>query len=142
MGAGIPCFYFCLLFKHRVEIAPGCRHVQMPKGIANYMAWHPRVGEHRRLHQEVHQLAVRTNNDGIKYLRFLYEAYTPANMYFEIIECARKLSLTGMLVFCFPDTPSQIIVGLVIAAAQKYVPSEESGAGPALEKLLVEVTCR
>ena len=28
-------------------------------------------------------------------------------MYFEVVECVRKLLLTGMLTFCFPETPCQ-----------------------------------
>ena len=48
--------------------------------------------------------------EGIAHLRFLYDSYEPRCMYFEVVECARKLMLTGMLVFFFPETPSQVRV--------------------------------
>ena len=48
--------------------------------------------------------------DGIAHLGFLYDCYEPRCMYFEVVECARKLMLTGMLIFFFPETPSQVRV--------------------------------
>ena len=37
-----------------------------------------------------------------RYARFLFDSYKPPCMYFEVIECVRKLLLTGMLIFFFP----------------------------------------
>ena len=38
----------------------------------------------------------------VAYARFLFDSYKPPCMYFEVIECVRKLLLTGMLIFFFP----------------------------------------
>ena len=52
-------------------------------------------------------LADDAREDDIKYIGFLFEGYEPRCLYFEVIECVRKLMLTGMMIFFFPDTPSQ-----------------------------------
>merc|ERR1712006_77555 len=61
------------------------------------------------------------NEETIAHLRFLFDSYEPRCMYFEVVETFRKLLLTGMLVFFFPDTPSQIVVGLLIAFASAII---------------------
>ena len=45
----------------------------------------------------------------------LWKPYKPAMIYFEVIECARRALLVGVVVFFNPDTSSQIAVTLVLA---------------------------
>ena len=104
LRAGIPALYFCLLYRRRDQIR-------------------------RRDDNDS-----ATNKEAIAHLRFLFDSYEPRCMYFEIVETFRKLLLTGapcrrrsfhcfckclcptgMLVFFFPETPSQIVVGLLLA---------------------------
>ncbi|CAB1100084.1 unnamed protein product [Ectocarpus sp. CCAP 1310/34] len=46
---------------------------------------------------------------------FLWNAYYPSRYYYEVIECFRRLLLTGLLVFLVPDTPGQVAFGCVFA---------------------------
>ncbi|CAM9418417.1 unnamed protein product, partial [Ascophyllum nodosum] len=45
----------------------------------------------------------------------LWKPYKPSRFYFEIIECIRRISLTGVVVFIYPNTSPQIAVTLVMA---------------------------
>ena len=92
LGAGIPFLYFVLLRTNRDGIAPT---VGAPEDQIARQQW---------------QRKQRETNGRVAHLRFLFDGYEPRFMYFEIAECARKLLLTGMLVFFFPETPSQVRV--------------------------------
>lgn len=52
----------------------------------------------------------------------LWEVYKPYVFYYEVIECARRILLTGAVVFIFPNSAAQIAVTLMIAFA--FVSSE------------------
>ena len=93
LRAGIPVLYFVLLYKARVEVQPP-----------------PREGSHSGSNEimQREQIEDREANQNIEYLRFLFDSYEPRCMYFEVMECVRKLLLTGMLIFFFPETPSQV----------------------------------
>eukprot|EP00752_Nemacystus_decipiens_P012610 g11167.t2 len=45
----------------------------------------------------------------------LWAPYKPERYYYEVIECLRRTSLTGVVVFIFPNTAAQIAVTLMIA---------------------------
>ena len=45
----------------------------------------------------------------------LWKPYKPSRFYFEVIECIRRISLTGVVVFIYPNTTPQIAVTLVMA---------------------------
>ncbi|GMH48343.1 hypothetical protein TrRE_jg8423 [Triparma retinervis] len=47
-------------------------------------------------------------------LKFLYEAYEPQCWWFEVFETLRRLLLTGGQVLLRPNTPSQIVLNLII----------------------------
>ncbi|CAN0424457.1 unnamed protein product, partial [Scytosiphon promiscuus] len=47
----------------------------------------------------------------------LWEPYTPKVFYYEVIECGRRILLTGVVVFIYPNTAAQIAVTLMIAFA-------------------------
>ena len=81
--------YFGLLFRHRKGIKPKSAGAELA---------------------ETAQLNVRETNEEIKYIQFLFDSYEPRCLYFEVVECVRKLMLTGMMIFFFPDTPSQASV--------------------------------
>ena len=59
----------------------------------------------------------RRSDPGVKALGFLWEAYEPKFYYFEVIECVRRIALTGMLVFLKDGTIEQIVFGAFIALA-------------------------
>ncbi|CAN0186921.1 unnamed protein product, partial [Scytosiphon promiscuus] len=45
----------------------------------------------------------------------LWEAYRPERFYYEVIECGRRILLTGVVVFIFPNTAAQIATTMLIA---------------------------
>ena len=45
---------------------------------------------------------------------FLYEAYRPEVWYWECVECVRRLSLTGLLVFMYPGSEKQVLLAMLI----------------------------
>ena len=91
---GIPTLYFVLLYTNRDLIAP------TPAIPADGQRTEPIVAAQLRLRE--------ANAQRIAHLRFLIDSYEPGSMYFEVVECVRKLMLTGMLIFFFPGTPSQV----------------------------------
>lgn len=44
-----------------------------------------------------------------------FQAYRPQRYWFEVVECARRLLLTGCLVFILPDTAGQATVACVLS---------------------------
>ena len=44
----------------------------------------------------------------------LFEAYRPSLWYFECVECVRRLSLTGLLVFLYPGENKQVWLAMII----------------------------
>ncbi|CAN0239800.1 unnamed protein product, partial [Hapterophycus canaliculatus] len=45
----------------------------------------------------------------------LWKPYKPSRFYFELIECARRICLTGVVVFIYPNTAAQIAITLMMA---------------------------
>ena len=45
----------------------------------------------------------------------LWEAYRPERFYYEVVECGRRVLLTGVVVFIFPNTAAQIAITIVVA---------------------------
>ena len=57
-------------------------------------------GEQGETHEDLHvqaQLRVRAKNTDLKRISFLYESYLPHLWFFEILECLRRLAMTGAL---------------------------------------------
>eukprot|EP00752_Nemacystus_decipiens_P010943 g9725.t1 len=46
---------------------------------------------------------------------FLWNAFVPNRYYYEVLECGRRLLLTGLLVFLQPDSPGQVAFGCIFA---------------------------
>ncbi|CAM9718324.1 unnamed protein product [Scytosiphon promiscuus] len=46
----------------------------------------------------------------------LWEPYRPERFYYEVIECGRRIMLTGVVVFIFPNDAAQVAITLLIAA--------------------------
>jgi len=75
-------------------------------------------------YQEVVALHMRDNDQSVAHLDFLFGAYEPRCWYWEVVESVRRLALTGMLVFCMPDSASQLVIGMIISMAAIVVYSE------------------
>lgn len=82
---GIPALYAFLLLANRGAIKDG----------------------HRRKHGEL-SIYVEVMAD-------LWKPYTPERFYYEVVECARRIALTGITVFIYPNTAAQVAVTLALA---------------------------
>ena len=45
----------------------------------------------------------------------LWEAYRPERFYYEVVECGRRILLTGVVVFIFPNSAAQIAITMLMA---------------------------
>lgn len=82
---GIPLFYAYLLYKNRRVLAS--------EGDA----------------------AKRETSSQVQPISDLWAPYKPGRFYFEVIECMRRIMLTGVVVFIYPNTAAQVAVTLMIA---------------------------
>ncbi|CAM9540886.1 unnamed protein product, partial [Scytosiphon promiscuus] len=45
----------------------------------------------------------------------LWEPYRPERFYYEVVECGRRIMLTGVVVFIFPNDAAQVAITMLIA---------------------------
>ena len=57
----------------------------------------------------------RDNNHRVRSTSNLWKPYKPKRFYYEVIECTRRILLTGIVVFIYPNTAAQIAVSLIIS---------------------------
>lgn len=62
----------------------------------------------------------------------LWKHYKPKRFYYEVVECGRRVMLTGVIVFIYPNTAGQVAITLVLAFA--FVMISESLAPYALNQ--------
>ncbi|CAN0353583.1 unnamed protein product [Ectocarpus sp. 6 AP-2014] len=60
---------------------------------------------------------IRETSPQVQPISDLWMPYKPGWFYYELIECLRRMSLTGVVVFIYPNTAAQVAVTLVIAFA-------------------------
>ena len=69
---------------------------------------------------EEHRVTPALDDDSdasIEHLRFLYDAYVAGCFWWEILECVKKLLLTGLITFFFVDEVAQIAFAMLVALA-------------------------
>ncbi|CAM9334760.1 unnamed protein product [Discosporangium mesarthrocarpum] len=88
---GIPTLYFLMLYKNRHRVFP-------KQALADGVPPARRLADKK-----------------IAHTRFLWQAYRPEVYYYEVIECVRRLALTGCLVFIFPNSAAQAAVACVLS---------------------------
>lgn len=54
-------------------------------------------------------------------LNDLWSAYKPSRYYYEVIECCRRIALTGVAIFVLPGSAAQIAIVLLIAAVFLFI---------------------
>jgi hypothetical protein len=91
-----------------------------PLGIPALYAWllwrnRHKLSDHND-ESSVHMIS-RHTDDTLRSTRFLWKSYTPNMYYWEVIECMRRLLLTGAIVFIAPGTSAQAAVACVLAVA-------------------------
>lgn len=54
--------------------------------------------------------------DHLQPMRDLWSSYKPRRYYFEVLECGRRIALTGLAAFLWPDSAAQVAIEVVLAA--------------------------
>ena len=57
----------------------------------------------------------RLEDARVQGISFLWKMYEPSCWWFEVFECMRRLSLTGLIIFVYPDSPTQTVVAMLLA---------------------------
>ncbi|CAN0366270.1 unnamed protein product [Ascophyllum nodosum] len=57
----------------------------------------------------------RKESSAVRSTLDLWKPYKPQRFYYEVIECGRRVMLTGVIVFIYPNTAAQIAVTLAIS---------------------------
>ena len=86
-----------------------------PVGIPAFFTWWL-VRNRRELENPERQ-----SMSDLQSYRFLWAAYRPAYYYYEVVEYARRIVLTGAAVFVLPDTPEQVAIVLLIAVIFMFI---------------------
>ena len=89
---GIPALYVCILFKDR--------HL-----LANKTDSSTKEGSSD----------ARENNQCLRATSNLWKPYKPNRFYYELVEYGRRILLTGVVVFIYPNTAAQIAITLAIS---------------------------
>ena len=97
--------------KHRtLQVYAGLMILLYPLGIPSLYAFVLFSNRHilRDTQSRKETSAVRPMSD-------LWKPYKPQRFYYEVIECGRRIMLTGVIVFIYPNTAAQIAVTLAIS---------------------------
>lgn len=101
----------CDSWKHQVfQVFAGIMIFVYPVGIPLFYA-HLLYKNRRVLESEVE----RATSLRVKPISDLWLPYKPERFYYELVECLRRISLTGVVVFIYPNTAPQVAVTLMIA---------------------------
>jgi len=65
--------------------------------------------------------AIWVRDENVSHLRFLYDPYLPQYWWFEVIECIRKLSLTGFIVFFYEGSILQVAMSLILSVIAGFM---------------------
>jgi hypothetical protein len=91
-----------------------------PLGIPALYAW--LLWSNRHKLSSKNDLSVRIINRhrdaSLRPTRILWKTYTPKMYYWEVVECMRRLLLTGAIVFIKPGTRAQVTVACILAVWQ------------------------
>ncbi|CAM9808689.1 unnamed protein product, partial [Laminaria digitata] len=106
---GIPVLYAVILWRKRELLNPQIRTIAMPDPDGtDETATRADSAEGKRV-------TARREHPGLTPFMFLWQDYGPDVFYFEVIECGRRLLLTGVLVFIAPNSSTQVASACVFA---------------------------
>jgi hypothetical protein len=108
----------CTTSKHKwYRLYSGIMILVYPIGIPVMYAallWRQRAQLKRDDERSILQ---RESNTSLRKTKFLWETYKPSLFYWEVIECCRRLLLTGTMVFIFPSQTAQPAIASLLAVA-------------------------
>lgn len=68
-------------------------------------------------HKVLMDVGLRDMDPTARSMSTLWNLYKPRRFYYELVECARRVLLAGVVVFMYPDTVAQVGIALMIAAS-------------------------
>ena len=86
-----------------------------PVGIPAFFAWW------LALNRRELQKPGRETMPQLQSYRCLWAAYNPSSYYYEVVECGRRIVLTGAAVFILPDSAEQVAIVLFLAVVFMFV---------------------
>jgi multisubunit Na+/H+ antiporter MnhG subunit len=109
----------CGTLEHKAyKVYAGFMVIIYPLGIPALYAWLLWSKRHKLSdnndESSVHMISKHDDNT-LRSTRFLWKSYTARMYYWEVIECLRRLLLTGAVVFIAPGTAAQAAVACVLA---------------------------
>ena len=107
----------CDSLKHRVlQVYAGLMIFLYPVGIPSLYAF--LLFSHRHVLRNTQS---RKESSVVRSMSDLWKPYKPQRFYYEVIECGRRIMLTGVIVFIYPNTAAQIAVTLAISVVFIFV---------------------
>lgn len=91
---GIPFCYFLILYRERATLLSSAEGGREVGGEA---------------------AATVTATDSIDFARVLWRPYRPQAFYFEVVECLRRVMLSGLIVFILPNTAGQVVTTFLMS---------------------------
>ncbi|CAM9112289.1 unnamed protein product, partial [Sphacelaria rigidula] len=101
-----------------MQVYAGLMIFVYPVGIPAFFAWW--LISHR--HDLVKVGSTSTSSeasrtlDHLQPMRDLWDPYKPRRYYYEVVECCRRIALTGLAVFLLPGSAAQVAIEVVLAA--------------------------
>lgn len=103
----------CTSSKHRaVRVYAGFMVALYPVGIPVFYAF--LLLRNQTLLKD-NNTSRRASDSRLRSISNLWEPYKPSAYYYELLECGRRILLTGAVVFMYPDTAAQLAVTLMLA---------------------------
>lgn len=90
--------------------------VVYPVGIPTVFAWWLVSNRHDLSQVKVCAGDSSSAPDHLQPMRDLWEPYKPRRYFYEVVECGRRIVLTGLAVFLFPGSSAQVALEVVFAA--------------------------
>lgn len=87
--------------------------VVYPLGIPAVFTWWLVSNQHDLRHR----VESARPADNLEPMRNLWEPYKPERYYYEVLECGRRIVLTGLAVFIYPGSAAQVAIEVAFAAA-------------------------
>ncbi|CAB1111282.1 unnamed protein product [Ectocarpus sp. CCAP 1310/34] len=104
----------CSTSTHTImEVYAGLMVLVYPIGIPAVFAWWL-ASNRKDLVQD--RSGGTTTPENLRPMKDLWEPYKPRRYFYELVECGRRIVLTGLAVFLFPGTAAQVAIEVAFAA--------------------------
>eukprot|EP00953_Heterococcus_sp_UTEX-ZZ885_P038635 19834-Heterococcus_DN1.PRE.2 len=112
---GIPALYAYLLWRHRARL-------YLTTAISSKATTAPINNGSQQLQQQCkNDVDTRANDATLNTISFVWSPYKPQAYWWEVVECIRRLLLTGFLVIILPGTAGQSAVACVFSVLKLIV---------------------